>query len=218
MSSIKNISLYIPHVFSNFDKDYIEEAFMDIGNVDHIDMVSKQDRTGKYYNAVYIHFRDWLNTEKAHNFYKTVTNPDQQARLYHDGPWYWIVLPNNAKKHISGDRKPRLDLDGTDAISTTTRPDARPDERPDIPIAPTLNVIEIDDLEPSMDQEMDEIERIMDEDDMHLITIDGRYVQSLEQDNMCLKAEIDALRFALFNLDRMYKAEFSRLNVVAENV
>jgi hypothetical protein len=39
-----------------------------------------------------------------------------EARVVYDEPWYWIVLENKARKHIPGERKPRIDL-GTPSIS-----------------------------------------------------------------------------------------------------
>ena len=109
MSAIKNISLYIPHVFPNFDKEFITNAFNDIGEVSQIDFVSKQDRNGCNYNAVYVHFNKWFTNKKAASLYENVVE-SKEARLYYDNTWYWIVLPNTAKKHIPGERKPRIDL------------------------------------------------------------------------------------------------------------
>ena len=98
MSAIKNISLYIPHVFPNFDKEYIANAFKNIGEVSQIDLVAKQDRNGNNYNAVYVHFKKWYTNKKALTFYDSVMDESKEARLCHDEPWYWIVLPNTAKK------------------------------------------------------------------------------------------------------------------------
>jgi hypothetical protein len=110
MSVIKNISLYIPHVFPNFDREYLEKAFNGIGEISHIDFVAKQDRNGNNYNSVYVHFKKWYTNKKAQAFYDSVVDESKDARLYYDNIWYWIVLPNTAKKHIPGDRKPRIDL------------------------------------------------------------------------------------------------------------
>jgi hypothetical protein len=117
MSAIKNISLYIPHVFPNFDKEYVEKAFKNIGEVSQIDFVAKQDRNGNNYNAVYVHFNKWFTNKKALTFYDSVVDESKEARLCHDEPWYWIVLPNTAKKQIPGDRKPRIDLGNMKAIA-----------------------------------------------------------------------------------------------------
>ena len=31
--------------------------------------------------------------------------------------YYWIVLPNTAKKHVPGERKPRIDLGESNSVS-----------------------------------------------------------------------------------------------------
>jgi hypothetical protein len=94
MSAIKNISLYIPHVFPNFDKEYVAKAFKNIGEVSQIDFVAKQDRNGNNFNAVYVHFNKWFTNKKALAFYDSVVDESKEARLCHDEPWYWIVNEN----------------------------------------------------------------------------------------------------------------------------
>lgn len=116
MSAFKNLSLYIPHVFPNFTKDYVATVFSNYGDVDHIDFVAKQDKHGKNYNAVYVHFKEWHDTQDNRNFQSELLAGDE-SRVYHDGPWYWIVLPNTAKKQISGNRKIRIDLGDINTVS-----------------------------------------------------------------------------------------------------
>jgi len=120
MSAIKNISLYIPHVFPNFTKEYVGNTFESFGIIDHIDFVAKQDKNGKDYNAVYVHFKEWHDTRENRDFQKTLLNNyESESRVYHDNPWYWIVLPNTAKKYVPGDRKPRIDLGDAKSISVS---------------------------------------------------------------------------------------------------
>jgi hypothetical protein len=112
MSSISNMSLYIPHVFGNITKNQVAETFekLNIGKVYYIDFVQKMGKESSY-NAAYIHFEYWYDNTAARNFQERVVNPNKEARIIYDEPWYWIVLENNAKKHVSGDRKPRIILD-----------------------------------------------------------------------------------------------------------
>jgi len=99
-TTIANISLFIPHVFPNFTKEYIAYVFdkLQIGYVSGIDFVSKVDRHGRPYNAAYVHFEYWFDGAIAANFQQLVLNPNKEARIVHDDPWYWIVLENTAKK------------------------------------------------------------------------------------------------------------------------
>lgn len=244
MSAIKNISLYIPHVFPNFDKEYVAKAFKNIGEVSHIDFVAKQGRDGKDFNAVYVHFNKWYTNKKASAFYNSVIDETKEARLAHDEPWYWIVLPNTAKKHVSGERKPRLDLGEANAISASniaptlagTPVKAAPKACPGAPMKrsyadaiakqaePKRSLQTELDMEAEFDEalmkfaeeteddsQMDEIEEMLAAEDEHLISIDGRYVQVIEEENLTLMAEKQQLISALINLDRMYQAEAAKV-------
>lgn len=108
----QQLSLYIPHVFLNFTSEYITGVFefMEFGEVERVDLVSKIDKNGKVYNAAYIHFSEWFVGPIAANFQARVLDPNREARIIHDDPWYWIVLENTAKKHVPGARKECVDL------------------------------------------------------------------------------------------------------------
>lgn len=101
-ATLANISLFIPHMFKNFTGEYIAEVFekLNIGMVDHVDFVPKVDRRGRPYNAAYVHFKHWFDGTIAANFQERVLNPNKEARIVHDDPWYWTVLENTAKKPI----------------------------------------------------------------------------------------------------------------------
>ena len=121
-SQIANISLYIPHVFVNISKKTVAETFEDlrIGSVKRVDFVCKRGSNGDF-NAVYIHFNHWYDNIAAHNFQERVINPNMEARIVYDEPWYWIVLENKTygtlrtpytygTKKVS-ERKPRVNLE-----------------------------------------------------------------------------------------------------------
>jgi len=111
MSSNKNISLYIPHIFANFDKDFVKSMFEELGKVSHVDFVAKMGEDGRSYNAGYIHFEYWYNTVYAVNFQSRVLDSNETVRFVYDEPWYWIVLENKSRKFASGgERKIRIDI------------------------------------------------------------------------------------------------------------
>ncbi len=111
-SSIANISLYIPHVFANISKKMVADTFenLRIGNVKRVDFVCKRGSNGDF-NAVYIHFNHWCDNVAACNFKDRVLNPNTEARIVYDEPWYWIVLENKRAKVKSSDRKQRINLE-----------------------------------------------------------------------------------------------------------
>ena len=105
-----NISLYIPHVFANITKNKIVETFekLRIGSINRIDFVNKKSKNGNY-NSVYIHFSQWYDNVASRNFQERVLDPNMEARIVYDEPWFWIVLENKGQK--AGDRKRSVNLD-----------------------------------------------------------------------------------------------------------
>ena len=208
MSAIKNISLFIPHVYANFTSAAVFDIIQGqgFGEVKNVDFVSKTGSDGKPYNAVYIHFYQWYDNIVARNFQERVLNPSKEARIMYDDPWYWLVLENKGKKHVPGARKPTIDLDafttpekpvapmmnfyplGVKRAPKTTKSWAQAVQPP----AP-LNLQKEFDIEAQyaseeitqeeMDWAWEQMKIQRDREDQHLISIDGRYVQTLEEDN-----------------------------------
>jgi hypothetical protein len=112
----ETMSLYIPHVFPNFDESYIAGVFewLDFGAVSHVDLVAKMDHCGNVYNAAFVHFESWTDSSMVENFQCRVKDTERDARIIHDDPWFWIILENKAKKHIPGQRKQCINIVGTD--------------------------------------------------------------------------------------------------------
>jgi hypothetical protein len=209
MSARKNLSLFIPFVFPNFDQKYVAKSFSKIGNVDRVDFVTKQDRAGKAYYAVYVHFKEWHNNSLADHIWEQCFEKNAKTEFYHDDTeYFWIVLPNTAKKHIPGERKQRIELGDTNAINvksvekpSTIKLDTDFDEY-------IQNLREpIGEWDTEREIQIEEIEAAMEEEDKDLISIDGRYVETIEQENKWLHAEIAQLRMALINMNRMYQDE-----------
>jgi hypothetical protein len=114
MSSIdQSLSLFIPRVFPNITQERIMSIcyVLGLGDVKRVDRVLKQDANGNEYYSVYIHFERWYETNAVANFQERVTNPDKEARIVYDDPWYWIVLANKGTKRVPGQRKPTLVLE-----------------------------------------------------------------------------------------------------------
>lgn len=53
------------------------------------------------------------------------------------------------------------------------------------------------------EDEMEEMDQFLDEEDEHVIAIDGRYVHYLEQDNLALSEEVARLRAALLSVSNL---------------
>lgn len=96
----QTMSLYIPHVFGNISKERIANTFydQDIGKVSSIDFVEKIGKNNTRYNSAYIHFDYWFENDIVVNIQARIMNPDKQARIMYEDPWYWIVLLNSGEK------------------------------------------------------------------------------------------------------------------------
>jgi hypothetical protein len=199
MSAIKNISLYIPHVFENFSKAYILEKMSNFGEVCKIDFVYKMGKNGKTYNAAYIHFENWFDTATAANFQEQVLNPEKEARILYDDPWFWIVLENKTTKHkhVPGNRKPRIVLESFVSHQVVSDSFKTPEKL--IPIKlydlfsqhSTNQSVSNKITQKEMNEEYEDIERLMEEDDKHLVSIDIRYVKELENENQNLLSNLE---------------------------
>ena len=93
----QQLSLYIPRVFANITKDRITHIFksLGIGETSVIDFVPREDsNTGESYNMAFVHFDKWYENVGSQNFQAKVNDPNSDAKVVYDDPWYWICLPN----------------------------------------------------------------------------------------------------------------------------
>jgi len=256
-ATIKNISLYIPHIFANYTKEDVAKVFDDqnIGKVKNIDFVSKMSQDGKFYNAAYVHFEEWYNTMATRNFQARVLDTNKEARVMYEEPWYWIVLENKARKFIPGERKPRIILDAETAPVQTTPVKATIADSIDwtqVPIKgkapkkvipapvklefaateafPTLPAKKVPapqaneedsvwlDYIMEEDAQMDEIEAAIDEEDQCLISVDSRYIQALEEENMNFRQLCDQYFAEYCKAMEMYKTEAIKSQALAEAI
>jgi len=105
-------SVYIPRVYGNIPQRFIQETFeaLDLGVVSNIQCVKRE---GNAYMA-FVHFKSWNTTNPAAvNLAKKVNDPNAQARVVYDDPWYWILLPNKSSAATTTT---------TTATTTTTLP------------------------------------------------------------------------------------------------
>lgn len=198
MSTINNISLYIPHVFANYSKEDIARVFEKyVGSVKNIDLVSKIGKDGKAFNAAYIHFHSWQNDIATRNFQERVLDPNLEARIVYDDPWYWICLENKSRKVDPSQRKPRLDLGDSSTFATTNAGYLTPPPKErnlQTPGAPARSKSENRSASKFTDAEMEELEAAIDaeeaaiqSEDQYLVSVDSRYIQTMEEENMALR-------------------------------
>lgn len=97
---MSSYAAFIPRVFSNISEERICNVFhnLNIGSVEHVDLVPKTSDNGKKYNMAFVHFAMIYNTVEADKFRQEVEDPEKKAILQYDGPWFWLVLPFEQKE------------------------------------------------------------------------------------------------------------------------
>jgi len=136
MTTTENImSLCIPFVLYNFDKNYVANSFARIGDVKQVDFVAKSDCEGNLFNAVYVYFFSWNDNVIANELYYNIIRYGK-VQFYYDAPLYWVVLPNNYSKSIYGQlRRQQIDFREDEDNVTSSVSDVFEHM---YPIAPTL--------------------------------------------------------------------------------
>lgn len=96
---MSSYTVFIPRVFSNISEERISNIFhnLNIGSVEHVDLVPKTSANGQTYNMAFVHFAMIYNTGEATKFREEVEDPEKKAILQYDGPWFWLVLPFEQK-------------------------------------------------------------------------------------------------------------------------
>lgn len=120
----QSLSLFIPHIFANISQQQVADSIYNsgLGVVKKIDRVLKRDsRNSNEYYSAYIHFDCWFDTATVARFQKRVINPEKEARIVYNDPWYWIVLENKGTKHVPGERKQTITLDNTNNANNTKK-------------------------------------------------------------------------------------------------
>jgi hypothetical protein len=84
--------LCIPRVCSSISENNIRRIFeeLNIGILDHIDIISKNNNKSEKFNRVYIHFKRWLQSENAVQARERVLS-GKEIKIIYDDPWFWKI-------------------------------------------------------------------------------------------------------------------------------
>jgi hypothetical protein len=95
MTSITSLSIYIPRVFANISGSQIAKVFEDLelGKIERIDMVPFIDEKNRPMFRAFVYIQ-WADNDASHHLQYKITNPNQQAKIVYDNPWFWYLLPN----------------------------------------------------------------------------------------------------------------------------
>lgn len=103
-------SMCIPRVFKNITRERVAGVFrdLDIGVVERIDMIQKENEKGEKFQRVFIHFSKWNTTANALRAREMLLS-GKEIKVIYDEPWFWKISANKsvAKTGGGGDGKPR---------------------------------------------------------------------------------------------------------------
>lgn len=121
--------LCIPRVYPNISEGRIRHIFdeLNLGAIDHIDFVKKENDQGQIFNMVFIHFRYWKNNRNANEARDRLLE-GKQIKVIYDEPWFWKISAykqptRKSRKSGRNERKrPTLELDFEDSDDELRRP------------------------------------------------------------------------------------------------
>jgi len=85
-------SICIPRVFPNIDEKIIRGIFdsLNMGDIARVDIVRRKNEKGDNFNRVFIHWKQWNNSENANKSRERLLNGKEIKIIYND-PWFWKV-------------------------------------------------------------------------------------------------------------------------------
>jgi len=106
-------SMCIPRVFKNVTRDRIGAVFrdLDLGIIERIDMISRENEKGDKFQRVFIHFKKWFRNENADRA-RSMLIQGKEIKVIYDDPWFWKISANKSKPSNPGQRqKPQISFD-----------------------------------------------------------------------------------------------------------
>lgn len=101
-------SLCIPRVFPNITWQRVKEVFseLNLGRIERVDMVRKENEKGEKFQRVFIHFKFWDRSEEAQAVREKILSGDM-IQIVYDDPWFWKVGMSRVTKPERSERVDR---------------------------------------------------------------------------------------------------------------
>jgi hypothetical protein len=136
-------SLCIPRVFTNWTESRIRSIFVElcIGDIQCINIVTKNTIKGEKFNRVFVHFNYWFSNKNADIARERLLN-GKDIKIIYDDPWFWkvsayreVVKKSEKYQHIERSRpSPSIQFDDNnlkprDIVNRVSRPNRMPPNR-----------------------------------------------------------------------------------------
>ena len=95
-------SMCIPRTFVNITRSHVYKTINDLnlGIIDHIDMVRRKNEKGEDFQRVFIHFSKWHSNSVADRA-RTLLLSGKEVKIIYDDPWFWKISANRSPERAS---------------------------------------------------------------------------------------------------------------------
>ena len=88
-------SMCIPRVFESISERQVREVFdqLDLGQLDHIDIIERRSDKGEKYKRIFIHFSRWYWNDDAITARRRLIE-GKDIKVVYNMPWFWKISAN----------------------------------------------------------------------------------------------------------------------------
>ena len=115
-------SMCIPRTFVNITRSHVYKTINDLnlGVIDHIDMVRRKNEKGEDFQRVFIHFSKWHSNSVADRA-RTLLLSGKEIKVIYEDPWFWKISANRSSERAS-QKGAKPVYTNTNAIIPTSTP------------------------------------------------------------------------------------------------
>ena len=139
-------SMCIPRVFENISESQVRDVFeqLDLGQLDHIDIIERRSEKGEKYKRIFIHFTHWYWNDDACAARRRLIE-GKDIKVVYNMPWFWKISANRWINNNNNNREsnaihddirrnvrrggPHIDFNDTENIDDRRERDDRRDDR-----------------------------------------------------------------------------------------
>jgi hypothetical protein len=95
-------SMCIPRTFINITRKHVYKTIDDLnlGVIDHIDMLRRKNEKGEEFQRIFIHFSKWHSNSVADRA-RSLLLSGKEIKIIYDDPWFWKISMNRLSEHAS---------------------------------------------------------------------------------------------------------------------
>ena len=115
-------SMCIPRVFENISERQVRDVFeqLDLGQLDHIDIIERSSEKGEKYKRIFIHFSKWYWNDDAITARRRLIE-GKDIKVVYNMPWFWKISANR----WTGNNNPSVMQRESNAIHEDVRRNVR---------------------------------------------------------------------------------------------